>query len=75
MIFDKALYGGSVEIAHGDDSHKVRPIPISVKLFQCFVLEALDDFLLPCGQTFGIAGTLEQDGELYVLGRAKGYAV
>ncbi len=66
MLLDEGLDLGPVEIPDGDDGHEIGAVPGPVVFLQGVVGEALDDLLLAVGEALGVAGALEEDGELLV---------
>ena len=66
VLLDEGLDLGPVEIPDGDDGHEIGAVPGPVVALQGVVGEALDDLLLAVGEALGVAGALEEDGELLV---------
>ena len=64
---DQALDRGLVEVAHRDDRHEIRPVPVGVELLQAIRREGLEDFRRADGQPIRVARTLEPDREHLVL--------
>ena len=58
---------GLVEIADGDHSHQIRPVPISVELLQAVVIDVTDDLRLADRQSIGVARAFEQQRKLRVV--------